>query len=877
MPPASEDDETTISEIHSVLCNFISTNAEAWAPIISTWSLELLGELSTRYAGRAHVSTGVNETLQLWMSCISTRTLIDVTTQCLSCLMNSDTEACISALLDTSVKHSPNFDWVVAHVGSCFPNTVITRVLSCGLKDFCQNKSYEQGCDSPKLKSVVGILGHLAGGHCNDIRTALLDLFNWSHKHMLFQDDSTKSQKKATVPFLLQLAYLSPTLFSTICKDIKKTLTLDVIVELYNYTDDWCKYFGSSESLQTLLVNLILKCDVGAVQIINLLMDCIQTDKLATDDECVKRNIRDTSREILELVLHEVDSAVRVQSQQNESVHILQCFVREILDVHELLLSPDKVKYQTAAQIVTFVGHTNPYLLINSITFLFENSKTDEQLVLIVKILFNELIDKTLQPYADKKGHFAMVLEQVLSKVNTRINLAKEIEDDIDSMLVWKNLLILLQWEKGEVFLLKSKIISRAIHANFISLTRLFRSEKLPSSTLHVFAELFEIFGIPSHVDHESYRIPIKALLDCSIAVVKYFFVCCNEQDEIVKHNGWRRVRTILKRLCLHSKAVRVLTLRELLEKSLYTKNSVLFGAKNTKLEKNVEFDKSVLEQNKRMSKTIPLTKHSSVFNGGIIGTGKRMPATHEALSQDVVAENTDQLLNTIKACCATLTEADAKVLDVSLDNVTLVSLLLVQFVSPDVMYNGLPWPEEEFAKVTIERDLYIRRLFNNNPVMWELLSFIAVYRPTLCYCSVLLRALTATLIHQWNSMGNQSKSTDTGNYNSLMDTTVKVLDVMALGQLLPPPLSGIRDVILYLKNSEIVQILRNCVWNYMRDNVPSPALFTCDSAGVYWRDPSHSKPLEMYTSTLRLIMQKNIKTVGQSYCQMFVIMPHSN
>lgn len=38
--------------------------------------------------------------------------------------------------------HSPHFDWVVAHVGSSFPHTVITRVLSCGLKDFCQT---EQG------------------------------------------------------------------------------------------------------------------------------------------------------------------------------------------------------------------------------------------------------------------------------------------------------------------------------------------------------------------------------------------------------------------------------------------------------------------------------------------------------------------------------------------------------------------------------------------------------------------------------------------------------------------------------------------------------------------------------------------------------------
>lgn len=59
IPPPSEFDEIIISEIHGVLCGFVKSNAEAWAPIISTWSLELLGELSTRYAGRAHISTGM--------------------------------------------------------------------------------------------------------------------------------------------------------------------------------------------------------------------------------------------------------------------------------------------------------------------------------------------------------------------------------------------------------------------------------------------------------------------------------------------------------------------------------------------------------------------------------------------------------------------------------------------------------------------------------------------------------------------------------------------------------------------------------------------------------------------------------------------------
>jgi len=39
-------EESTVTEIHSVLCNFVTTNPEAWAPIISKWSLELLGKFS---------------------------------------------------------------------------------------------------------------------------------------------------------------------------------------------------------------------------------------------------------------------------------------------------------------------------------------------------------------------------------------------------------------------------------------------------------------------------------------------------------------------------------------------------------------------------------------------------------------------------------------------------------------------------------------------------------------------------------------------------------------------------------------------------------------------------------------------------------------
>lgn len=67
---------------------------------------------------------------------------------------------------------------------------------------------------------------------------------------------------------------------------------------------------------------------------------------------------------------------------------------------------------------------------------------------------------------------------------------------------------------------------------------------------------------------------------------------------------------------------------------------------------------------------------------------------------------------------------------------------------------------------------------------------------------------------------------------------------------------------------------MRDCVWNYMRDHVPSPALFTCNALGIYWRDSTVARPPEIYTTTLRIIMQNNIKSVGHLYAHMFTNIP---
>ena len=107
------------------------------------------------------------------------------------------------------MRHYPHFDWVVAYVGGCFPETVIERVLNVGLKDFCQSAETQVKKDAnfslsrvPKVNSVVGILGHLASSHSAHLRASMARMVDDS----LAEPAKTMSdQSVGTVPYLMYL------------------------------------------------------------------------------------------------------------------------------------------------------------------------------------------------------------------------------------------------------------------------------------------------------------------------------------------------------------------------------------------------------------------------------------------------------------------------------------------------------------------------------------------------------------------------------------------------------------------------------------------------------------------------------------------------
>ncbi|XP_032683314.1 integrator complex subunit 5 isoform X1 [Odontomachus brunneus] len=840
-------EECIIAEIHTVLSSFINGNPEAWAPIISAWSLELLGKLSTDYAKRGNLPTkaGINDFLQQWMSCRATRTLIDITAQCLQCLMHSDTESCIKALLDTSVLHSPYFDWVVAHVGSCFPNTVITRVLSCGLKDFCA-VGYEHNIKNPKLNSVVGILGHLAGSHSQDIRRALLDLFKWSLVEDVNLDEDTKEQKLATVPFLLNLASLSQTLLKALTSDVLQTLKPDVIPRLALFAADWCKYFNNQpEALIDLTVHLTLGCEQGALQIINLLLDTsLNTSNVGYHSVNAAQNVKDICREILELMLQEIDLLLRTHGPQTAKVALLNSIKQDIPLLVPMLLNSNPLRVQTAVRLLCFLKSQSHNIVISMAAYMLVQAQTTFHLAALLRLITNNIVLFPVNKSEDiltGNGHFTQVLEQALREIHYKNIVEKE-----ELRRLFQNLTILLKWEKSnKAAILQSKMITRAIRSNLHQISCLLsKTDDFDLATDIVI--LLDLLSTPE----KDQMLYVELMLRLTRAFIHYFFLCIVQTDINMKQRGVKMVCHLLRDLTCYSPCARVLALREILGNSINNEQAKSFGAKE-KFEPRFE-EMLLLHQNhKQVTSTMLAQRHSSVFHAGVIGHGPRRPPPENSVDKEIIAVNKILLIDVIKACCS---NQDSDRYPVNLDALMMVSLLLVELVSPDVMYNGLPWPDEEFTKVTIERDLQIRRKFKDVPLLWTLLELTAWYRPALAYSSVLLRGIAATVMANWNTKEG-----------------VSLVNIMALGQLLPPPLASIRDILPVLEPHQINTVMKECVWAYMREHVPSPALFTrTDGANIAWRDIDTSAPNARFTDTLRLVLLANIHTLGSLYSMLF-------
>ncbi|KAM9301745.1 integrator complex subunit 5 [Gastrophryne carolinensis] len=827
-------DEVT-KEVQKVLEEFIRLNPRAWAPLISAWSIELMGQLSSKHANRQGMphSTSLNELLQLWMSCGATRVLMDIYTLCLSAMIDSCPDACVDALLDTSVQHTPHFDWVVAHIGNSFPSTIISRVLSCGLKDFCAHSSPAETPEKrvPKLGSVVGILGHLSSRHGNSIRQEILRMFHESLR-------PGSKQQRATLPYLLQLAALSPSLLGTVCQDLVDSLKPSTLAQLQQH----CSTLPREEldNMLNLSVHLACQTSAGAPRLLRFLLDtAMPASVITTPGLAVHDSVREACDRIVRLLLLSLQKQVygriggrALSESQPRAVLFLDAMRSHLPDLCAEMLRLERKRHLWLHQLLGLLCiYSNPPCAPEALCLLLTMAQSPEELGLAVQL--HAVISSSVPGLAE--AAVARCVAQVHAGALT----------DKRALLLLQNLALVVQSEEGGM----GREMGTALSENLSDFGQLVLHSN--PTVCEAACLLLCCSPLPSSLP--------PAQLHLLIRSSSYLLF---RSMHIRSSSGVSSASKLLLKLSKVSHAGRKSVLHELVEGALHEGNAGLFGGQSvgTTSQKSEGSTGSLLESNSHLGSTVDFSGSVwSVFHAGVIGSGLKPEEKIIRRKQEECAENTQRLLSLLCGCCAKKTEENGQMAALDPEAAKTLAVTITECACADVTNSELSWPPEEHARTTVQRDLLIYRCFQKNPLLFQLLHLVAQGRPALCYCSVLLRGLLATLLAHWEA-SRESSSVDSPWH---LMASCELVSCMGEGQLLPPALTNMQEMFSLLAPYE-VRLLLLSVWDFVRENGPFPQRFVFQAGrGVFNRDFTREGDPTKYMGIVHSVLHRNIDRLG--------------
>lgn len=189
---------------------------------------------------------------------------------------------------------------------------------------------------------------------------------------------------------------------------------------------------------------------------------------------------------------------------------------------------------------------------------------------------------------------------------------------------------------------------------------------------------------------------------------------------------------------------------------------------------------------------------------------------------------------------------------------------LLVEKVCPESV-PVCPWPDEDFLKYTIERDLKVKNNFKDQTLYWDILELISTARPSLYQCSVLVQSLFGMSLTFWHSNRHTKSTATPAELNSI----TRLLYILKQAGWLPSEFDSIADIFPFIKPKEVYNIL-SAIWKYLKVNNHTPDRFID-------RDPlgrpqltSNPEHLQIVRNVIKIVFFQNISTIGHM-CKRFL------
>ncbi|XP_055898404.1 integrator complex subunit 5-like [Biomphalaria glabrata] len=851
---------SALQDVTGVLLSFIKSNAEAWAPVVSSWALSLLGLMSSKYAAKRGVQhvTSLNEVLQMWMACPPAKMLMEITTECFAAMVGSAPDICVDALLEASVRYSPHFDWVVAHIGSCFPRTIITRVLNCGLKDYCTGSVDGSDKDAsssrmkvPKMASVVGILGHLAAKHSQDIRKALMALFEAS----LHSD--TQSSRVTTLPFLLQLASMSDLLLNILTPDLVSVLSSSVVNQLHRQFTHWKRSSPSDyNSFLNLVVHLIAKCKVGSCDIINFLLRTALPQEESAGSELPVDEVRDTCIEIMHILLFELQRGVLARKGNAVVVDLplLSGLAEQSSKLTTLLLQSYGKRVPWLQKLLTYTslqaGENCSASMLANIVF---SANTPQQLGTFYKLRQGSELGIP--------SVISSTLVHIFNKLTSATTSQPESTANSSNVLrALRNLEKLVNVEKVKIKrkALTCSTILEGLKQRHSVLCDLLLSANEDISMCAL--RLMTLVGFPDDLS-----ISLLTRLCSVIAII--FFTSLHKNTEQKDDASKADRMTQLCMSCIEQLSrypfTKSLFIHYLLEGAVQKENCHLFGGRWQPATSNSPHGNgvdtvSLLEENRQQSLSIALPRfHSSVYHGGII---RQIPKTQlpvKPLQKSQVVRNCLIFTETLWLCCREnrqrcrqdlsgqvnsdtghepmeTDQVNRHMTTISESSARTLGCVIVDILTLDTLYNDVHWQDPDFRKVTTERDTLVWKRLEDLPVVWNVIQEFSSSCVFVYYLSPVLRSLMAVIMNHLEV----SRDTRMRNCPKQFEGAIKLVHCLTKGSMIPPPLSNVAELFPFVSPYEGYLLLLT-LWRYIKENPPTEfekeqSSRTCDTSHMF-------------------------------------------
>jgi len=512
-----------------------------------------------------------------------------------------------------------------------------------------------------------------------------------------------------------------------------------------------------------------------------------------------------------------------------EEVAIFSGFTAQLPTLQQMLLVEDTFQLSSSVQLLgLYCLHKGRSSSAQLIKFLLSSCEREQQLVVVVQLV-NQL----------EQFHHNMVGEAVSHGLKDK---------RLDMKLFLANLIKLTQLEAGQ-----NLSWVKAVRNNQEQLVEQLARPELTGYVL----DLFRLV----QPDHTMRVNTLHKICHWFVQVILSTVTSTSLSMEAISARV-SSCEKILMNLCQQHCGLQI-TLRFLLDSCLNSPYCVWLGGVQNPDESSVRQKTvlSLLQDNYKFG-CMPVQPlgSSTVFHAGTIGSGAQGAPGERPVSEDEAEVNRRTVAGVVMRLCEGASGGQG-------EGAKQLALMLVEIISPDIMYNGLPWPEEEFMKVTIERDLSITRFLTRHPITWTLLSMLAQARPSLCYCSVLVRAVVAVSISHWASHVTSRLS----DHPAQMDITRRVLELMAVGQFLPPQLALVPQIMHIFDPFQLHCVLID-IWNFMKITVPGPSLFTIsEGSGEASRNFGPYKNYHGFCERLRVVMVKNIGTMSVIFKKYFV------